>query len=62
MKLLIGLWMIVHAELNGQEITSAFERLELEITASGYRLLAGNVVTDAGLLTTFEGSNALDIE
>lgn len=61
MNTLSGKWMIVHAEMNGQDVTAAFANQTLEIDDGAYNLWLGDAVTDSGQLTFYEGS-ALDIQ
>jgi uncharacterized protein (TIGR03067 family) len=61
MKTLIGLWFAVQAHMGGNDITPAFANEKMEITDTGYKIWSGDMVTDSGSLTFFDGTNELDI-
>lgn len=61
MKIFIGIWIALAAEMSGKDITAAFANERMEITDAGYKIWSGNMVTDSGLLTFNEGAGELDI-
>ncbi|MFM7430286.1 MAG: hypothetical protein ACKO1F_10350 [Flammeovirgaceae bacterium] len=61
MKLLVGIWFVLSAEMSGKDITAAFANERMEITDTGYKIWSGDIVTDIGLLTFDEGAGELDI-
>jgi uncharacterized protein (TIGR03067 family) len=61
MSTLLGLWFVVSAHMSGNDITAAFANERMEITDSGYKIWSGDIVSDSGSLTFFDGTNELDI-
>lgn len=61
MNTISGKWSIVHAEMNGQDITPSFVNQTLEIDDGAYQTWSGETITDSGQLT-FYGDSALDIQ
>lgn len=61
MKLVIGIWMALTAEMSGKDITAAFANERMEITDGGYKIWSVDIVTDAGQLKFNESASELDI-
>lgn len=61
MNTLTGKWSIVHAEMNGQDVTAAFANQTLEIDDGACNLWSGDIVTDSGQLAFYQDSG-LDIQ
>ena len=61
MKTLVGLWIIVQAQMMGKDMTAQFAAQSLEMTESSYVVRSGEAITDSGRLHFFEDANHLDI-
>jgi uncharacterized protein (TIGR03067 family) len=61
MNAFAGLWMVLSAQMSGNDITASFANEKMEITDTGYKIWSGDMVSDSGTLTFLDGTNELDI-
>ncbi|MCE2958465.1 MAG: TIGR03067 domain-containing protein [Bacteroidota bacterium] len=61
MNALLGIWMVISAEMGGKDITAMFANERMEIRQNAYSILSANIVTDSGTLTIDENMGHLDI-
>lgn len=60
-SLVAGLWMVMQAQLGGQDITPTLNFLTLQVNYDEYSVIAKGQVIDAGKLKFSETGNELDI-
>jgi uncharacterized protein (TIGR03067 family) len=56
-----GLWIVLQAQLGGQDITSSLNFLTLQVNVDEYSVIMKGEVVDAGKLKFSESGNELDI-
>ncbi len=61
MNTLNAIWIIVSAQLSGQDITASFQNEKLEIMDGAYKIWSGENISDSGILS-YPSGNAMDIK
>ncbi|MFM8851507.1 MAG: TIGR03067 domain-containing protein [Cytophagales bacterium] len=61
MNALLGIWMVMSAEMGGKDITAMFANERMEMKQNAYSILSGNIVIDSGTLLIDENAGEVDI-